>query len=352
MRHEHRLGGIFRELSPDRVRLRGDHREPLAAHEVCSFEAFQERPDVLDRRVPAERIVLQLADFVERAVTVNLPAAIDPQQVTSVHIRLPSPPLLSAVLVLDELKLTFGQSGTLYSTQTTFQIVQDWFTAVKAEVPPPPAGAENECVRKSCCIKKLIAHLNCNLRYYNRAVWMAEDPNDRVMEWSCCMRDGSPYSLISEIVNEPITVYGDFVVFPVVNSQLVDDPTVLPVSELISMPTPGVYSEGLLGQCDTCEKVDPDSNWNWKDSPCPECPELPSPPDPQAGVKPSELKADAITNLITLTSVPTAPASVLKDLVSELVKLADAGSGQAQSLLEKLLTSIKEVMTGKKEEKK
>jgi len=160
------------------------------------------------------------------------------------------------------------------------------------------------------------------------------------MQWSCC----TPDSLIGQIENDPITVYGDFLVFPVAGSQLVDDPSVAPVSKLVTMPTPGVYSEGILGQCNTCEKIDPDRYWNWKDSPCPDCSPLPPPPTPQTGVKPSDLKADVISNLITLSAVPAAPESVLKDLVSALVTKADAGSNEAKSLLATLLTSLKDTI--------
>ena len=66
VRHEHGLRRVLGELRPDRVRLRGDEREPLTANEVRSLDAFQERAGLVGHGLPAERVVLQLADFVER----------------------------------------------------------------------------------------------------------------------------------------------------------------------------------------------------------------------------------------------------------------------------------------------
>ncbi len=66
VRQEHCLRRIPGELCPDRVRLHGDEREPLTANEVCSLDAFLERARLVGHGVPAERVVLQLTDFVER----------------------------------------------------------------------------------------------------------------------------------------------------------------------------------------------------------------------------------------------------------------------------------------------
>ena len=142
-----------------------------------------------------------------------------------------------------------------------------------------------------------------------------------------------------------MAVYGDYLVFPVAGSPLVDDPTVLPVRELVTMPTPGVYAEGILGKCDSCEFIDPDRFWNWKDSPCgDDAPPVDEPPAPQAGAKPGDLKADLIGNLITFGSVPNAPDSVLRNLISALVSSADGGSSEASALLGKLLDAVKEAL--------
>ena len=66
MRHEHCHVRVLRQLCPDGVRLRRDEREPLTAIEVCSLDAFQERVSLFGHGVPAQRVILQLTDFVER----------------------------------------------------------------------------------------------------------------------------------------------------------------------------------------------------------------------------------------------------------------------------------------------
>ena len=111
----------------------------------------------------------------------------------------------------------------------------------------------------------------------------------------------------------------------------------------MTLPTPGVYSEGILGQCDTCEVIDPNKFWDWSKSPCNDkAPEITNLPTPQSGVKPSDLKTEAISNLITLTTVPDTPDSILKDLLSSLVSKADSGSTEARTLLQELLGKLLE----------
>jgi hypothetical protein len=204
-----------------------------------------------------------------------------------------------------------------------------------------PAAGKNECVEKSCCIQKLLGHINCHKYYYNTVLWLSENPNERVRRWSCCLKDNESFSLIGEIENDPITVYGDYLVFQVAGSPLIDDPSILPVTKLVTMPTPGVYTEGILGQCDTCEKIDPDRFWDWKDSPCPDkAPAADNPPSPEPGVKPGDLKAETISNLFTFSSAPEVPDSTIKGLVSELVSKADSGSTEAKAILDSLLQKL------------
>jgi hypothetical protein len=282
-----------------------------------------------------------------RSHTFTLPGQVDPAQVTSV------------LVIVHYAGSGFAQSAFATSIDITYHAVGltaplalasrntpgflgNAFTLeAKAELPPVPEGG-TPCADKSCCVKKLLAHLNCHKRYYNSLLWMSEDPNERVARWSCCLEGETGVSLIVQIENEPLAVHGDFVAFAVAGTQLVDDPTVLPVSRVVTLPTPGVYAEGVLGHCDTCEIIDPARHWNWKDSPCPDnAPELPDPADPQKGPALKDLLPDAITSLVTFASVPGAPASGIADLVKTLVASADAGSKEAKALLEKLLDTLK-----------
>jgi hypothetical protein len=290
---------------------------------------------------------VQLPPFsADPSVTVTLPYRMDPRTVTAVLLDVigghgmmhHSPAFVSSVEVTYH-AVGHGQMLGL-SIQPARGFLNPLFIPAKAEIPPFDS-VENPCLKASCAARTLLGHLSAHKRYYNRLIWMKEDPHERLMRWSCC----TPLSLIDEIENEPITTHGDFVVFPAAGSQLVDDPMVLPVETLVTMPTPGVYSEGVLGRCDTCEVVDPQRFWNWKDSPCTDAdPPAPTAPTPQSGVRLADLaefKADTVTNLIELRALPDVPGSGLKELLSILLANADNGSKEAQAMLAKLLETVK-----------
>lgn len=285
--------------------------------------------------------------------TFNLPGQIDPKQVGSIAVIFQSFHSGglggfggSATFFASDIEVIYHAVGypepfSLAALHTPTQIRNVLEMQATAEL--PPYEGLNPCLEASCCVQKLLGHLNCHKRYYNSIVWLNEDPNERIMRWSCC-GDGQPSAnLIAQIENTPITVYGDFVVFGLVESPLVDDPDVLPVTKIVTMPTPGVYGEGILGQCDTCEIIDPDRRWDWKDSPCPDnAPTVDSPPAPQTGVQVSDLKLDAITKLISFLDIPTTPESGLKEVIAALLENADKGSAASKALLEKLMAAIKD----------
>jgi hypothetical protein len=284
-----------------------------------------------------------------RTHTFTLPGQVDPKQVTSVVVFIHyvgGGMMSSGFYYAIGVEATYHAVGysaalALASSHTPPQLLgSSVHLEAKAELPPVTQG-ESPCVDDSCCIQKLLGHLNCHKRYYNSLLWLNEDPNDRVMRWGCCREGDTPVSLIGQIENVPLTVYGDYVAFAVAGSKLTDDPSVPPVVKLVTMPTPGVYAEGILGQCDTCEIIDPDRRWDWKDSPCTDkAPEIGDPPAPQKGVALGDLLPDAINSLVTFSSVPAAPTSGIKDLVTALLSSADSGSTEARLLLEKLLLAI------------
>jgi hypothetical protein len=263
---------------------------------------------------------------------------IDPASVNTVFIHL-NGSLGTNSLFLSQLTLKYHAVGItnplpLYASQGPIAIGRLFGAAVKADIPPPSADS-NPCVDKSCCAQKLLAHLNCEKRFYNNLIWLNEDPNERVMRWSCC----SGLDLIGSIENTPIAIYGDFLVFP--GGPLVHDQDLPAVSKLVILPTPGVYSEGILGQCNTCEIVDPQRFTDWK---CPDIPPDPKFPDPQTGVSAGDLKPETITNQISLTSVPTAPDSILKTLLDTLIGSAKTDA-ESKALLDKLFDLLKETLT-------
>jgi hypothetical protein len=269
-----------------------------------------------------------------------LGAPIDPAIVHTVTITVSGSSSFHT-LILSQLQLTYHAAGVpnplaLFSSQSPIIISLGWSAEVKAEIPPAVAGT-TPCVEKSCSAQKLLGHLNCagNKRFYNSLVWLSEDSNERVMRWSCC----AGQDLIGSIENTPLAVYGDFVAFPA--GPLVPNTSVPPTSKLVFLPTPGVYSEGILGQCNTCEIIDPNRFTDWK------CPDIPAAPDlgsPQSGTTAGALKPEGITNQITLSSIPSAPDSILKTLLDTLLASAKSDS-QSQALLEKLFDLLKETLS-------
>jgi hypothetical protein len=291
-------------------------------------------------------------------ITVPISPPIDPASAVSVVLMLAGDPTKNSSLTFSRIEVTAHVVGTadsipMYSTntETTSEVNSPLLVWLEADATTgtTPSTTTNECVEKSCAIRKLLGHLNSHKRYYNTAVLFHQNPNDRVVQWSCCRKDGHPYDVIGQIENEPVTVYGDYVVFPVAGSKLADDPAVLPQSNVVLVRTGGVYSEGILGQCSTCEITDPGRFWNWKDSPCPDnAPAVVPPPDPKAGQGAGDLKAETITNLITLTGATEPSGVALKDLITSLVTNADSGSTVAKDVLTKLLESIKDSLAPKK----
>lgn len=252
-------------------------------------------------------------------------------------------------MVVGDVELTYKPddgsttSYALYS-QTSSSTVRDVLVMPTSATLPPKNPDSNPCLQKSCEVTKLLAHLNCHKRYYNNLIWLDEDPNDRVSRWSCCDLKGTPFSLISQIENTPLTIYGDYVVFPAADSQLVDDPSILPIAKLITLPTSGVYAEGILGQCNACEPNNPDRPWDWEKRPC-NCDttgDSPSLPGDSGGIEPGDLKPDQITNSISFASLPSSPTSSIAEIFKTLLEMSDKGSADAKALLDKMFELLKE----------
>lgn len=210
-----------------------------------------------------------------------------------------------------------------------------WSQVVEQE----SVAEESDCEEAKCCVTKLISHLNCHRLYYNQLTWLAEHADERVSRWRCCKFEQQ--WLLSMIENAPIGVIGDFVVFPA-GPLTQPSPPIPPTFQLISMPTNGVYSEGILGRCGTCEKADDGVFWDWKDSPCPDSASKVELASPGHDLKLTDmLSPDEIKKLMTLTDPADPKFSLTEVVIKELLKDAQAGSKAAADFLKDILKELK-----------
>lgn len=141
--------------------------------------------------------------------------------------------------------------------------------------------------------RKLLRHLNDNIEYYHRAIWWRMDANRRFM-----LLDGfeAPHaggrSVASVVENRLIGILGNALVMPVAPGFQLDpalrqalkrneDPLVAlkTLYDLApspprrrSVPTKGVFAEAMNGKCNSCERIEEDRFWRWRDFPLPDSP--------------------------------------------------------------------------------
>ncbi|KAH8601094.1 hypothetical protein B0O99DRAFT_667549 [Bisporella sp. PMI_857] len=186
---------------------------------------------------------------------------------------------------------TAHYNGLLFNGPVNGDLLDD--TGVQCWTPVTAAEMRNPKDEDRFLCQRLITHLNQNIEYYNRVLWYSLDVQRRYL-----LLDGFHIetfdkhgahegfrSLSSVLKNSLIGVAGNSLVFPVapgykVNQSLIvasDDEEcgsseslldhyrsdLLPPPYRMSVPTRGVYSEAMIGNCDSCEKVKPDSSQDW-----------------------------------------------------------------------------------------
>lgn len=192
------------------------------------------------------------------------------------------------------MRLTYSTdhfNGLLYSGNINADLLDPNIAAQFA----PERGEEKRNPRKDdiYLANRLLQHLNSRLEYYNRALWYSLDSNRRYM-----LLDGFQIetydkygqsegfrSLASILKNDLISIVGNSLVFPAApgykvsqalvvrkddeggdNTQALLDhyrPDVPAPPYRISVPTRGVFMEAVMGSCDACEKIQPDSSQDW-----------------------------------------------------------------------------------------
>lgn len=157
---------------------------------------------------------------------------------------------------------------------------------------------------------QLLEHVNNeNVEYYHHVIWYhGITPDRRYMMLDRIQLDSPDFtqvyaergvlgrSVASLVENKIIALVGNCLVFPVSAGYNLDPTYKLkgdddsqdsmsfssllehyqPISETdgnykpsyrISIPTPGVFAEAVMGACNSCEKIDDSRFWQWEDSP-------------------------------------------------------------------------------------
>lgn len=211
--------------------------------------------------------------------------------------------------------------------------------------------------RNQAAAGALVNHLRTNVGYYNRMLWLLEDPDTRArrferytLEMDALLPDGSRRResgrLLDLIENRAVDVVGDYVVFPLaVNTGFARDlqaGTAPPVTRIATLPTRGTFAEAKLGDCNSCEPIDDTRFWDWQLSPCPDEPpdinDIAPQPRPSSAV-PSA--ATVPTSSLSVEASPVAPDPSGLDKVLELLGRSDvfrdmSAKGELRDLLVKL----------------
>ncbi|KAH6850677.1 hypothetical protein B0I37DRAFT_428923 [Chaetomium sp. MPI-CAGE-AT-0009] len=207
--------------------------------------------------------------------------------------------------ILQRLRISYSTTryhGLLYNGSVRGDVLDE--TGATMWTPTTAAEKRNPREEDRFLCQRLMTHLNQNLEFYNRILWYSLDPQRRYLlldgfHIETFKRNGdsdSFRSLSSVVKNSLIAVVGNTMVFPVAPGYKVDqalivassssssspedgggDETPPPPESLLdhykselmpppyrlSVPSRGVYSEAIMGQCDSCEKVQPDTSQDW-----------------------------------------------------------------------------------------
>ena len=231
---------------------------------------------------------------------------------------------------------TLFQSGSINNDLTDADDVRIYTPLSPEELRRP----KNEDVEAA---NQLIHHLNENLEYYHKVLWMSMSPERRFMLldgiFAPEFKDPLTGSVVrrsaaSVVENKVVGIVGNCLVMPVApglnldpNFSLLkyDERTGRPTGELrqlldfyeqqpgeplhITVPTKGVYAEAVMGKCNSCEKKDETRFWRWEESPIPDSPTAINPVTPPTPTvtQPNLTIKDFPAPIINLQNAPAAP---------------------------------------------
>jgi hypothetical protein len=207
-----------------------------------------------------------------------------------------------------------------------------------------PASAPPNRAADELCTTRLLAHLNGNQGYYNGCVWVLQNPIERRLRLEAAL--SAHPDLLDALDDVPLAISGNYVAFaydgPFVNweAERASDPA-LPVEDIVTLPTRGVFAEAQLGHCNACEERDPTRMWDWKEMTIETPPEIGGVTPGPRGQTPAVTPAQLPGNVIQITQPPAAPdpaglAAALKVLGTPDIFRDMSGLSEVSALLQKL----------------
>lgn len=241
---------------------------------------------------------------------------------------------------------------------------------------------------------ELLDHLNTNMEYYHKAIWVQMDADRRMMllegfdiEMPVLNPAYTPggtqpqyitpsprVSVASVVENRLVGIVGNSLIMPVAKGfnlnpafQFANDLVEVDgkqVSRLlahympekgfketpfrISLPTKGVFAEAVMGACNSCEKIDNSRFWKWEEHPIPDSPTAIEPVSTESRrAEPANLSptawAEAMLKLQEGKNLPD-PTGLAKALEllgkNDLFKDITGLEGNQQNAIEALKTNV------------
>jgi hypothetical protein len=118
-------------------------------------------------------------------------------------------------------------------------------------------GYRGRMHRDYCTLKRLVAHVQQDPMRYLRSIWLAENPDRRILRFDRYIFQGR--SLAGQIQNRPLGVVGNYVAFPLLDGHRLMpqiQPAEAVAKRVVSVPTRGVHAEVFLSSCNATETRD------------------------------------------------------------------------------------------------
>ena len=206
---------------------------------------------------------------------------------------------LTAPVAISEMKSISLQNAAAGQFTTSLTLQLNLFgTVTTLDVPINLRAGGPESDLQECVVfdagegmRELIAHLQANALYYTQAILRALDGPSIAALLSRFSFRGLPLAQLVD--QQPVAVTSNFLVFKMNMPATGDAPDPLlkddfavwqtfltrtgldrpvPRSEIVPLPSGGVFGEAVLGRFNSAERLDLTRFWNWQDSPIPLAP--------------------------------------------------------------------------------